>query len=51
MKDVSPAQKDFRSESNDTRAAAVDARIIVSKIRKHVEQDGCQCCKEALKID
>jgi hypothetical protein len=34
--------------NNSPDAVATAAKIMISKIRKHVEQDKCSCCKEAL---
>jgi hypothetical protein len=40
--------KGFRKESD---AIAIAAKILISKIRKHVEEDGCTCCRRALEVD
>ncbi|CAN5376458.1 hypothetical protein BH18THE2_BH18THE2_25030 [soil metagenome] len=40
--------KGFRQPSD---AVAIAAKIMISKVRRHVEQDGCKCCKEALLQD
>lgn len=40
--------KGFRNESD---GVAIAAKIMISRIRKHVEEDGCKCCKEALLQD
>ena len=40
--------KGFRKESD---VVAIAAKILIAKVRKHVEQDGCSCCKEALLQD
>jgi hypothetical protein len=37
--------KGFRKEPD---AIAVAAKIMIAKIRRHIEQDGCSCCKKAL---
>jgi hypothetical protein len=37
--------KGFRKESD---AVAIAAKILISKIRKHIEEDGCTCCRKCL---
>lgn len=37
--------KDFRKQPD---VVAIAAKILIMKIRRHVEQDGCICCKKAL---
>jgi hypothetical protein len=39
----------YKKESHD--AVAVAAKIMISKIRKHIEQDQSSCCKAAMEID
>lgn len=43
-----PQDKGFRQQSD---VVAVAAKILISKIRRHVEHDNCKCCKEALEND
>jgi hypothetical protein len=40
--------KGFRKESD---AVAIAAKIMISKIRKHIEDDNCDCCRRALEVD
>jgi hypothetical protein len=40
--------KGFRRQSD---AVAIAAKIMISKIRKHIEHDNCHCCKEALALE
>jgi hypothetical protein len=41
------ADKSFSKESN-TNTLAAEAADLVRKVKRHIEQDGCVCCKEAL---
>ena len=38
-------------DKSDSTAVAKKADIIISKILKHIEVDGCTCCKEAMASD
>lgn len=48
MTSSSIVDKGFRKELEVTTVAA---RILIAKIRKHIVDDHCKCCKEALEND
>jgi hypothetical protein len=38
-----------QSDTNtNTNTLAAEAADVVRKVKRHIEQDGCVCCKEAL---
>jgi hypothetical protein len=39
------SEKGFRQQ-HDT--VTLTAKILIAKIRKHIEEDRCRCCREAL---
>jgi hypothetical protein len=41
------ADKGF-SKDSDTQALAQDTKVIIKKIKRHIES-GCKCCAEALR--
>jgi hypothetical protein len=48
MTNLLPPDKGFRQQSE---AVAIAAKIMNSKIRRHVVEDGCNCCKRALEMN
>jgi hypothetical protein len=36
---------------SDSTGIAKKADIVISKILKHIEEDGCACCREAMQSD
>ena len=45
---ASISKKDSDSQPDPV---ALAAKLMISKIRKHIEHDNCRCCKEALTLE
>jgi hypothetical protein len=41
-------EKGFQKEPD---ATAIAAKIMIAKIRRHIEQDNCRCCRRILEGD
>ena len=37
--------KGFRKESD---TVAIAARVLIARVRRHIEQDNCACCRQAI---
>jgi len=41
--------KSIKSNTNtDTQGLVIETKGLIQKIKRHIEEDDCKCCKEAL---
>ena len=50
QKDRTLTDKSFvkQSDTNTTNTLAVELADLVRKVKRHIEQDGCLCCRKAV---